>query len=186
MDLEPIKLKLFQLSEYSDAEKETKYQSRVKRIDNAYPDEGWRIPDGYLRDMQRLNEAKLKEIKKDRNDDTIFQELVSELDNLKANKIKKENELTSLIPPNSPNRLQRLYTAFTGRTNTADHALDVFDTNTRQIRSEIWGLEKIISGIEKLIPIYQESQTGGVKRKTRRNRHSNKSRKNHRKSNYFY
>jgi hypothetical protein len=181
MDLASLKSELFKRLEYGNEQKEAMYQTERKIINDKYPDEGWRIPQSYINEMENLKKKKLREIRKDLNDDNGFKILVSELDNIKANKDKKEAELKSFVPPNKPNLLQKLYTNVSGKINTADAEINNFNKNTKNIQNEIADFQKIISGIETLIPIYQETQ-GGAKTKTRRN----KSRKNLRKSNYRY
>ena len=185
MNLESLKAELFKRLEFSDKTKEEKYQSERDRINKMYPDEGLRIPQSYIKDMENLKNKKLREIRKDLNDDNGFNLLVSELDNVKANKEKKEDELKSLIPPNQPKLSQKLYTSIFGKINTADAEINAFNIKTKNIQNEIADFGKIISGIETLIPIYKETQ-GGSKIKTRRNRNSNKSRKKLRKSSYRY
>jgi len=185
MDLPKLKTELFRRLEYSDETKEATYQKARDAINRKYPDDGWRIPQDYINDMANLKKAKIREIRKDLGNDEGFQNLVSELDNIKANKEKKEDELKRLIPPNKPSLLQKFYTSVYGKINNADTEINTFNKHTYYIQSEIVDFQKIISGIETLIPIYNETQ-GGAKTKKRRNQNSNKSRKNFRKSNCRY
>lgn len=181
MDLESLKAELFRRLEFSDTEKEKTYQSERDTINKKFPDEGWHIPQAYIDAMKNLKNSKLREIRKDLNDDAGFNRLVSELENVKANKEKKEVELKSLVPPNQPNFSQKLYTSVFGKENTADAEINAFNVRTKNIQNEIADFQKIISDIETLKPIYNETQ-GGSKTKIRRNRNSNKSRKKLRKS----
>jgi hypothetical protein len=185
MDLTKLKAELFKRLEYSDETKEATYQKNKDVIKSEYPDEGWRIPKDYIDKMANLQKTKIQEIRKDLGNDEGFKYLVSELDNIKANKEKKEDELKKLIPPNQPSFFQKLFTSVSGKINSADTEINNFNKSTQDIQNEIVDFQKIISGIETLIPIYNETQ-GGAKTKKRRNQNSNKSRKNLRKSNCRY
>jgi hypothetical protein len=54
MDLASLKTELFKRLEYSDEEKEKQYQLERAKINDSYPDEGWRIPEGYINAMENL------------------------------------------------------------------------------------------------------------------------------------
>ena len=185
MDLAYLKSELSKRLKYGDEKKEAEYQSKIKEINNNYPDEGWRIPESYRNEISELKNNKLREIRKYLNDDDGFNRLKNKLENVEADKETKELELKNLVPPKQPNRLQKVYTTVSGKINTADAEINDFNNKIKDIKEQIYGLKKIIGDIKTLIPIYEEPneevQTGGSKTKTRRNRNSNKSRKNRRK-----
>jgi peptidoglycan hydrolase CwlO-like protein len=52
--------------------------------------------------------------------------------------------------------LQKLYTSIFGKINTADADINTFNINTKNIQNEIADFQKVIAGIESLIPIYKE------------------------------
>lgn len=196
MDLADLKAELFRRLEYSDPNKELEYQKKRKQVNDKYPDEGWRIPQSYIKEMENLKNNKLREIREQLNDDDGFKLLVDQLPIVEFNKDKKEQELKMLVPPNKPNFSQRLYTNVFGKTNTADVEINNFNAKTKSIQDEIADLQKIISDIGTLKPVYDKVLTdvseydkttfGGAKNKTRRNRNSNQSRRKLRKSNCRY
>jgi hypothetical protein len=185
MNLVSLKSELFKRLNYDDEQKEAIYQSKINKLSKNINPADVRFKEYYIYEMNILLENKLLEIRKDLNDDDGFKRLVSELDNVKFNKYEKETELKSLVPPNKPNLLQKLYTNVFGKINTADAEINNFNNNTKDIQNEIADFKNIIYDIETLIPIYQKTQ-GGAKTKTRRNRNSYKSIKNRRKSNCRY
>lgn len=158
-----------------------KHTKNQKDINDRYPDEGWHIPQDYTNEMYALEISKLEKIRQNLNDDEGFNEIKSQLQNIKGNIIRKKEELNLLVPPNKPNFRQRLYTFSTGKTNTADAEINDFNKKTKNVQNEIAELEKIQKDIQTLIPIYEKvitpSSSGspitpavkGGKRKTRRN-----------------
>ncbi len=159
MDLKELKSELFKRLEFGDDEegKNNKkyYELSAKIINEKYPDEGWRIPQGYIDEMKSLEFSKLYEIRHDLNDDEGFNALRLELPNVKANKARKTAELEKRIPPENPKFLQNLYTSVLGKTNTADMKINKFNKETKEIQEEINDLTKIINDIETLIPVYE-------------------------------
>ena len=159
MELKELKSKLFKRLEFgddADGKKHKRYYDlHVEDINKKYPDEGWRIPEGYINDMKSLKLSKLYKIRQLLNDDEGFDALKSELPNIKANKERKTAELEKRIPPENPKLLQKLYTGLLGKTNTADAKINEFNKKTEEIQIEINDLTKIINDIETLIPVYE-------------------------------
>ena len=181
MDLDEIKKKLYLRLEFSDSNDEETYQEQINEVRNKYPDEGWRIPEGYTNEITNINNNKLRKIRTNLNDDDGFNELYKELNNLKANKERKEQKLRQLIPPNKPNLRQQLYSYISRSENSANNEIKNFENNALMLQNEINNLNRIIIDLEKLKPIYDETKTNGGKRKSRRNEKNKKSKKNHRK-----
>ena len=121
MDLDEIKKKLYLRLEFSDSNDEETYQEQINEVRNKYPDEGWRIPEGYTNEITNINNNKLRKIRTNLNDDDGFNELYKELNNLKANKERKEQKLRQLIPPNKPNLRQQLYSYISRSENSANN-----------------------------------------------------------------
>jgi hypothetical protein len=189
MDLENLKSELKKRLNYIDHDKENKYQNNIKIIEKKYISrsvDGARRSDPENEEYEKLKHDKIQDIRKILNDDESFNNLANKLDEIKAYKKIKEDELKRLDQPNKT-IFQKIYTNTFGRfikKNTDGDA----ESNREKITNEIQDLEKIISDIETLKPIYEKkTQEGGAKtKKTRRNRNSNKSRKNRRKSNCRY
>ena len=99
MDLESIKVEVNRRINHSDKSKEIEYANARKEINDRYTDEGWRIPESYKNEMANLYEAKILEIRKDLNDDSGFVYLVSNLEDIKKIKARKESELEEATPP---------------------------------------------------------------------------------------
>lgn len=177
MNFKEIVDKLYNRLEFSNSEDERKYQEEISKVNNKYPDEGWHIPQGYIDEIKAINDNKLRQIRNNLNDDAGFNELYAELNNLKGNKLKKEQELENLIPPNKPNLRQKLYSFFSRNENSADSEMRKFEATTKDLRLEIHELNKTISNLEKLKPIYNESKINGGKKQTHRNKKTKKNQK---------
>ena len=54
MDLVDLKSELSKRLKYGDEKKEAEYQSKIKEINNNYPDEVWRIPESYRNEISEL------------------------------------------------------------------------------------------------------------------------------------
>ena len=174
MDLPTLKKKLYERLNFKDTNQEQIYQEEREKINNSFPDEGWRIPQAYIDAMKSLKNNKLKTIRTELNDDEGFNVMLNELDNVKSNITKKQGEIERLIPPNKPTFRQKLYTGVFGKTNSADSEINNFNERTKNIQDEISDLQKIAMDIETLIPIYSEPLRGGGKKKTRRNKKARK------------
>jgi len=89
MDLSKIKTELYRRLEDSDEKKEAAYQKKRDAINTNIPDDGLYNVNIYRNEIEKLKKQKIREIRKDLGNDEGFQYLVSELDNIKANKKKK-------------------------------------------------------------------------------------------------
>ena len=190
MDLESIKEEVNRRINHSDKEKEDEYANEEKKTRDRYPQEGWHIPESYKNEMANLYEAKILEIRKDLNDDSGFVYLVSNLEDIKKIKARKESELEEATPPKP--KKKSTFTKFfssSGRTSSADTKIDDFYKMKKIKIEEISKLQKIIFDINTIRKIYNDDETkGGAKTKRRRNKKSkkvekSKSKKSHRKSN---
>ncbi len=64
MDLASLKSELFKRLEYGNEQKEAMYQSERKIINDKYPDEGWRIPQSYINEMENLKKKNYEKSEK--------------------------------------------------------------------------------------------------------------------------
>jgi len=188
MDLENLKSELKKRLEYSDSDRdrENEYQKNKLKIEQSYISyvgDGTRRSDKEIEEYEKLKEDKIQDIRKNLNDDESFNNLANKLDEIKAYKEIKKDELKRLDQPNKTTfqKITNMVGRFRKKKGDAE-------SNREKITNEIQDLEKIISDIETLKSIYEKkTQKGGAKtKKTRRNRNSNKSRKNRRKSNCRY
>ena len=143
---------------YQDKEDEEKYNSDREKINDKYPDEGFRSvqvdsPNGG--ELNRLEQKKHWDIRKKLNDDEGFEKIKEKLSDIEHMITQKEDELELLTGPKSSHVFQRAYTMVTGKKNTADIAKENFDNKKKGLDSELNTLKTIKTNIQKLIPIYK-------------------------------
>lgn len=151
MDLTPSTENLYTALEFTHPQQEKLYQKEREEVNKIFPDEGWRIPKAYTYEIEYLEYKKLQKIRSELINNEEFNDLLIELNNVKANITKKQRELDTLIPPNKPDWRQKIYTQFSGKTNSADNNINKFNETTKNIKNEISYLKKIVMNIEKLI-----------------------------------
>lgn len=212
LNLDKIKLEIKKRTEYKEGSAEQKlYKDEITKINNMFPDEGWRIPQGYKDSMNKLKKIKLSNIRKILKNDEGFEELKTKLPMLQQeykelnNSVQTKPEApTEPKKPNNANPVQKVYSLITSRTNAADKTMEEYKTKLDEYKTKLDEyntkmqqynkknkkneIDDIIRDIERLIPIYEppiDKIPSGGKRRTRRRRASKKpkkSQKNQKKS----
>lgn len=144
---------------------ETEYQQQLKKINESYPDEGFHIPESYTIEIKNLKIQKLKNIKrKSQNNFTnqaflqLLQTKQPEIEDI----INKKTEYLHLltVPRQQPTIIQKIYTSITGKPNATNTNININEYNckTKKTQDEINKLQTILTHINELLPIYENTQ----------------------------
>ena len=122
-----------------------------------------RREDFYTEEMIKLEDDKLRKIRRRIGDDGSFNKLYSKLDKIKSLLHEKQEQNKKLLENfKEPNKKELL-----------DIILTYDDNYVSRLSSEIFHLKRIVNNLEKLKPIYDEplelGSTGGKRKSRRRN-----------------
>jgi hypothetical protein len=161
MEIEELQEEINKRLHYAEgSSEETEYQQELKKINDSYPDEGFRIPESYTIEIKNLKIQKLKNIKrKSQNNFTnqaFLQLLQTKQTEIEDSINKKTGYLHLLtVPRQQPTIIQKIYTSITGKPNAANININEYNCKTKKTQDEINKLQTILTHINELLPIYE-------------------------------